>query len=166
MIHYRSSVISLTTILFVIIISGVFRIQDPSCDFSATHRDPEIFQKNETTKYILLWTKFFIWRNWKLKQATLDHRYFEGIGCPETRCVITSNRSLLPTLFFDAFLFHGAENWVDVPRVKRKEQYYVFALRESPAGTFHPLKTRNNFFNWTSKMGKIIIKDIMQIFGY
>jgi hypothetical protein len=145
-------VISLTTISILIIISGVIRIQDPICEFS--ENDP--IRKDENIKYILLWTQFFNSKNWWLKKATSDHRFFKGIGCPESRCVITNNRSLLPTLLFDAFVFHGAEHWTEIPRVRGKDQYYVFATIEPPYLTFHELKTRNNFFNWTSKMVEII----------
>lgn len=107
-------------------------------------------QDPKDVKYILFWTEFFQWKNWKLKQDFSDENFFREIGCPETRCVITSDRTLKGINSYDAILFHAVKPWSNIPGKRDPRQMYVAALLESPERTESDLTKWNDFFNLTS----------------
>jgi hypothetical protein len=109
-------------------------------------------QNQNDVKYILFWTDFFQWKNWKLKQDISDQRFFEEISCPETRCVITSDRTLKEISEYDAILFHAVKPWNSIPEKRSREQMYVAGMLESPERTESNLAAWDNFFNLTSKV--------------
>jgi hypothetical protein len=112
-----------------------------------------LIKKNESkdVKYILFWTEFFQWKNWKLKQDISDHKYFESIGCSETRCVITSDRTLKDIELYDAILFHAVKSWQANPEKRSQKQLYIAGMKEPPFRTETDLTLYDNFFNLTSK---------------
>jgi len=92
---------------------------------------------DEKPKYILFWTVFFKWSSsisqqfpaWE-KEAGLSF-----LGCPSSRCQLTTNRSLLPNVeMFDAIVFHQMDfDWEDLPVARSPEQSYVFFTLEAAA---------------------------------
>ena len=111
---------------------------------------------NETNyKYILSWTEGY---GDKRLGWTFGSERFKSEQCPETRCFFTSNRSLFgkgSVNLFDAILFHQRSfSWQDAPnpKLRRKEQYYVHWMMESPAHLHYDLtslKKLSNYFNWS-----------------
>lgn len=111
------------------------------------------FDSKDELKYILLWTKFFGDEKWGLPQGTNDQRFFEEVECPETKCVVTNDKSLRNVSSYEAIVFHGAETWFlqNPPKVRSPRQIYAFASMESPAETKHNLELDQNFYNITSE---------------
>lgn len=110
-------------------------------------------QKEDDTKYILLWTKFFGDKKWGLENDHEDQKYFEKNSCPYTNCVITNNKRLKQPYLFDAVIFHGAETW-DLqmpPQYRSPHQLYVMGSMESPSEVKHKLDLDHDFYNLTSE---------------
>ncbi|XP_038104882.1 alpha-(1,3)-fucosyltransferase C [Culex quinquefasciatus] len=107
-------------------------------------------EKNNT-KYILTYTNFFTSNNWFLNEETVGEDFFRYHQCPETDCVVTSRQDLLPSIaYFDALVFHGAEEWRrPIPTLRSPSQLYVAAIKESPAHTKRDLAQDVDFYNWT-----------------
>lgn len=108
-------------------------------------------QDPNDVKYILMWTWFFYWKNWKLQQDTSDQNFFKTIGCPETRCVLTSDRSLKKIQEYDAILFHSVHGWDGNPDNRTSRQLYIAGMLEPPERTMRSLSNFDNFFNMTSE---------------
>lgn len=109
------------------------------------------FKFSDEKKTILLWTDFFDDKNWELGNNTLDEKFLEELGCAETRCVITSNKTLMKVEEFDALVFHVAQSWEEIPEKRNPHQIYVAACLESPVYASKDLETKDDLFNWTSK---------------
>ncbi len=92
-------------------------------------------------------------------QFGFGHSPFVRHGCPVSGCLLTANRSLLPSVAdFDAVLFHpvrmarerGGRGRLEVPRERRASQRYVMVLAEPPPRLRDSLYRRlRGFFNWT-----------------
>lgn len=78
-------------------------------------------------------------------------QFFESKRCPETNCLITSEKSLLKTIdMFDALLFHVIESkGFELPQNRSPHQIYIAADLESPSIFQYRLEKYNNLFNWT-----------------
>lgn len=109
----------------------------------------KLFKDSNDTKYILFWNGFFHQRNWHFKADTSDKKVLEEMGCEETRCVFTSNKSLKPIKEFDAVLFH-LYAYLTFPTKRSPKQIYIMATMESPRHTLMH-HSYNDIFNWTSK---------------
>jgi alpha-1,3-fucosyltransferase len=101
------------------------------------------------TKYALLWTPYHGDVHWGLNRDTIDHHYFEKLECVETKCVITTNRTLIDIEKFDSIVFSGSELWDDIPAVRHQNQMYVFATLDPPTKMLRNLSYDANFFNMT-----------------
>lgn len=90
---------------------------------------------------ILVWTKCWPWLR---LDSILEN-------CPpHLRCKAICNRSLIDNV--SAILFHiNALDWADIPRNRRSDQYYIFALWGSPRATNKDLTQpgHRDFFNLT-----------------
>ncbi|XP_054719863.1 alpha-(1,3)-fucosyltransferase C-like [Uloborus diversus] len=95
----------------------------------------------QTSKTILLWTKFFGISDYVPKLSTL--------GCPKPKCFITSDRRFLNKS--DALVFHLRDiNLKDLPAYRNKNQVWILVHHESPHHTPDVLKYLNGLFNWTA----------------
>ncbi|XP_023237561.1 alpha-(1,3)-fucosyltransferase C-like [Centruroides sculpturatus] len=99
---------------------------------SRAHPDPE------DTKIVLLWTPFF----GKVNYLNFSAEY----PCRETRCLFTSDRSLLNRSH--ALVFHSADI-TDFPVRPRPEQVWVWHTLEAPPNT-GSLRDFDGLFNWTA----------------
>ena len=104
-------------------------------------------------KYILTWCEAY---GGKTYSWAFGSDKFKEAGCPESRCYLTSNRTLLSSISqFDAIMFHQRSfSWRDAPRAtdRRSEQRYVHWMFESPAHLNYDvirLSELSNFFNWS-----------------
>lgn len=89
-------------------------------------------------KVVVLFKKFFSLTN----SSELASR-----GCPEWRCLFTSNASEAESA--DAVVFHAKFSGSrSVPRRRHAHQRYIWVNREAPPNT-RSLMRRRNFFNWT-----------------
>lgn len=99
--------------------------------------------KNKTFKSILLW------RNGdKFKKWNVGEKIFKFLGCPESRCVMTNDKTKLPENKFNAIVFDKL-NFKEMPINRSSHQQYVFAYRK-----LHKLIDGNYpklFFNLTSR---------------
>jgi hypothetical protein len=114
-------------------------------------REKYYFTVANKNKIILLWNGFFNDKNWGLGNDTVDGKFLEKIGCRETRCVITSNKTFLKEDEFDALVYHAPQGWDDFPKNRSPDQVYVLASLESPVHSPLFLTKEQNIFNWTSK---------------
>ena len=129
------------------------------------------FDTDTETKYILIWneaygSKTYFWgtgsdrfRWQKLKSyinyySNLPYAYRDE--CPESRCYVTSDKSLLGSpADFDAIMFHQRSFMLgDIPdpSKRRTDQRYIHWMFESPAHLFYdatPISKLGNFFNWS-----------------
>jgi hypothetical protein len=101
-------------------------------------------------KYILFWTDYLKDENWGFKKDTSNHEDLKKMGCKETNCVFTSNRSLLPVEEFDAILFYIRFAIRELPEKRSAKQIYVAANDEPAMFTGFYLKFLEGVFNWTS----------------
>jgi len=104
-------------------------------------------------KYILTWCEAYGGQTYGWAYG--PHKFKEA-ACPESRCFLTSNRSLLSSLSkFDAIMFHQRSfTWRDAPSAadRHPEQHYVHWMFESPAHLNYdivPLVQLSNYFNWS-----------------
>jgi len=119
--------------------------------YENSHLNPR--QEMKEYKYILTWCEAYggLKYGWDFGPTK-----FSGAGCEESRCFLTSNRSLLGSVsMFDAIMFHQRSfSWKDAPLAeeRRPGQRYVHWMFESPAHLnfdIVPLNQLNNYFNWT-----------------
>nr|KAG5696447.1 hypothetical protein BaRGS_020984 [Batillaria attramentaria] len=101
----------------------------------------------DSVKRILRWTGFFADRSWE----ETDDRYFST--CPEWRCTMTNDQSLLDQS--DAVLFHeGAlfNFWRGHPMPEHRSPDQVWILYNVEPPTRSPLNFQrfNDVFNWTA----------------
>ena len=65
-----------------------------------------------------------------------DQKYgFTKLGCPESRCIITSNRSLFnTTASFSSIVFHQIPHVKDTPTAtsRTSKQLYIYFTLEAP----------------------------------
>lgn len=97
--------------------------------------------KRVLPKRVLLWTKFFSQTQW----VKDDHFKY----CPESRCIVTEDKSLL--LYSDAVLFHERDigGRDQMPRVRTSEQRWIWLTQETAMNLEAPLSDYNGIFNWT-----------------
>lgn len=143
-----SIIVILLIVLIVLIVNYVIH--------SVNYYTPVLIKyssEHHSTKHTLLWTPFFNRPDWYIGNNTVKSDYFEKVGCPVTKCVITTNKTYLPEVWqFDAVVFHGAEEWPifdRVPRFRSPHQKYVLGIMESPAHTKRNMDKEDNFINWT-----------------
>lgn len=89
--------------------------------------------KASKVKHILFWTNFFDVRFWGMKTETYLESDLKSIGCPETNCIFTHDKTHLEHPHdYDAIVFHGAEMWnfLDLPQTRQPKQLYVMASLE------------------------------------
>ena len=110
-------------------------------------------QEKDEYKYILTWCEAYggLTYGWEFGPTK-----FADAGCEESRCILTSNRSLLGSVsMFDAIMFHQRSfSWKGAPlaRERRPSQRYVHWMFESPAHLHYdivPLNQLSNYFNWS-----------------
>lgn len=95
----------------------------------------------QTSKVILLWTKFFGAANYVPRYSSL--------GCPLPKCFVTSNRGYLNKS--DAVIFHLRDiNLEDLPTWRTRHQVWILLHHESPPHTPDILKHMEGLFNWTA----------------
>ncbi len=107
-------------------------------------------KEEKPVKYILFWTEYLERKNWIVDKVTANQKDLEKLGCQETSCIFTSNRSLIPIENFDAVLFSIFHKIKEVPQNRSPEQIYVAATGEAPIRFGDLLKPFDHFFNWTS----------------
>ena len=97
-------------------------------------------------KVILRWTKFY-GKPWVVPTG---RKVFEDLECPERRCILVDNHTLLPRS--DAVLVHmrDVSSTMDLPKFRLPNQRWIFYLLESPYHTQLNLTQFNGYFNWTS----------------
>ncbi|GFS96292.1 alpha-(1,3)-fucosyltransferase C [Nephila pilipes] len=96
----------------------------------------------QSTKTILLWTKFFGITNFVPS--------YSNLGCPLPKCFVTSDRSYLNRS--DALIFHLRDiNLKDMPTYRIPRQVWILLHHESPHHTPPDLlKQLDGMFNWTA----------------
>lgn len=109
-------------------------------------------QRAGATRSILLWSSFFDDARWKLPFDKLAPEQFRDVlQCPVYQCELSNQHDFLPSLdMYDAIVFHAAEPFPvlkPLPKHRRPEQSYVFALLEPPGETKHRLSDEQNFYN-------------------
>lgn len=85
---------------------------------------------------------------------SLPFQYFEKYNCPETHCIVTSNKTYLPSPSdYDVIALNS---WnipsIDVfpdPSTRHPNQIYAIYYHESPSRTKQSLSQYSNLFNWT-----------------
>ena len=116
-------------------------------------------------KYILFWTVFFAWsssvsevtpENPKKDVQSMFQQFpdwekesgLSFLGCPSSRCQLTTNRSLLPKVeMFDAIIFHQFNfDWEDLPTSRCVHQSHPFALICHP-----PNRSADQFYVFFTK---------------
>lgn len=98
--------------------------------------------RNKTLKSILLWRTGKKSHTW-----TVGEKTFKFLACPESRCVMTNDKTKLPENKFDAIVF-DKPNLMEIPINRSSHQQYIFAFRKQQLidGIYPKL-----FFNLTSK---------------
>ncbi|XP_047488692.1 alpha-(1,3)-fucosyltransferase C-like [Penaeus chinensis] len=106
---------------------------------SALEGSPRV-QLGETRlkKVVVLAPKYFRLGNSKMLLSQ---------GCPEWRCLITSNASEAESA--DAVVFTRFTGLNSVPRKRHAHQRYIWVNHESPVNTKRFIK-KKHFFNWTN----------------
>jgi hypothetical protein len=107
-------------------------------------------KQEKPVKYIIFWTEYLERKNWIVDKVTANQKDLEKLGCKETSCIFTSNRSMIPIENFNAVLFSIFHKIKEVPQNRSPEQIYVAATGEAPIRFGDLLKPFDNFFNWTS----------------
>lgn len=144
--YYRS--IYTPILVFLIFISIIFFWKSEK-SASVVYVEDD-FDSLDDNRYILIWTEQGFGKKWGIDKNVMDNKFFEE--CPETRCVITNNRSFLPEHRFNAIFFNAAEltERSRIPKTRSPHQIYVFGMPNMP-----PKNPKNKFdhiiFNWTSK---------------
>ena len=83
-------------------------------------------------KKILYYTDCY--GNWHYGAQAVGREAFKNLGCPEQRCFVTANRSLMRIDQFDALVFHPRANSFGIrnlPKLRSPHQRYVMWLIES-----------------------------------
>ena len=134
----------------------IFKTLRPANHFlsdSIQHRETLPVPVQIDYKYILTWCEAYGGQTYGWAYGADK---FKEAECPESRCFLTSNRTLLSSISqFDAIMFHQRSfSWRDAPRAaeRRPEQRYVHWMFESPAHLNYdvvPLSELSNFFNWS-----------------
>lgn len=97
-------------------------------------------------------------------------QYFANLKCPQTKCIVTSNRTHLAggVAEFDALLFFAHNKWdiKEYPSAKqrRPEQIYVVSMLETPPHTWRSFERDWGYFNWT--MSFRFESDVFWPYGY
>lgn len=97
-------------------------------------------------------------------------QYFEDLKCPETKCIVTSNRTYLPggVSSFDSLLFFAHNKWdlkeFPPPQSRRPEQIYVVGMLETPPHTWRTFEKDWGYFNWS--MSFRFESDVFWPYGY
>jgi len=111
-------------------------------------RGPSLI-KTPVVKYILLYTPFFIQKDWYFG---LGQEPFVSHKCPVQNCFVTNNPNYLANQSdYDAILFHlrNFKNFPD-PMLRTPNQVYVMFLMESPLYSANfPYHQFKSVFNWT-----------------
>ncbi|XP_055585699.1 alpha-(1,3)-fucosyltransferase C-like [Uranotaenia lowii] len=130
----------------------------PTCSFHKVLEDVKWSSgkaDTSSTKYILFYTNFWHYINWRLPSETVGPEYFRQNNCPVTDCWATTNRKLLVELTdYDVLVFHMTESWIQSgmmqgPAVRSPKQIYVAATAESPPYILRMVENDVDFYNWT-----------------
>jgi len=124
---------------------SIFDYETPALKLKAYHQK----KRYQGLKYILHWNDFFGDYTYGL-EADGRGPFLEN-DCPESRCYVTSNRSLLPVEDYAAVVFHGRSlEEADLPLSRSTRQRYIYFTLESPINTKENISSFVDFFNWTA----------------
>lgn len=94
---------------------------------------PKTQHKNDSIKYILMWTSWWFFENWQMGAKLIGEEYLRSVECPVINCIFSHNRSYLPQpTDYDALVFHVGDfiSIDDLPEFRRDDQIYVMANEE------------------------------------
>lgn len=108
--------------------------------------------KNDSKIYILFWGSWYRRVDWRQPKITMDEKYLEKIGCPETNCVFTRKNDYFPSIIdFDALIFNIWHENYSLPKVRSPNQLYIMESKElvfqkgwKPRGETWSLQFRNS----------------------
>ncbi|KAK5646397.1 hypothetical protein RI129_004861 [Pyrocoelia pectoralis] len=104
-------------------------------------------QRESGTKYILYWTSF-----WKFKDYKIGFGAEPFETCEYKNCFATNNRTLKPVEEFEAIIFHASiynPKTAGKPDRRNERQVYIYSNIEAPAYLSPNYAQFNSFYNWT-----------------